>query len=118
MSAVYLYSMQCELIKLRRQGVALGKYDIRKETARAGELTIYDTNSDGQNRTVKLAKFVHESKIWGNDVLYDVEIVWMSEHRFTLKGFEQIAQDGKKIAYAQSWLCRLILLNSAKTTYR
>jgi hypothetical protein len=40
-------------------------------------------------------------------VLFEPHIVWMSESRFTLQGFERDLQEGKVVEYAQSWLCQV-----------
>ena len=40
--------------------------------------------------------------------LTDVHIVWASEGRFTLSGFERHRNpEGQTVDYAQSWLCTL-----------
>lgn len=39
------------------------------------------------------------------EVLYEPHLIWMSEGRFTLAGFERVQVEGTTINYAQSWLC-------------
>jgi hypothetical protein len=73
-----------------------------------GNLEILDVRDDGVNRVIKTARLAESS--FGKKrvmVLFEPHIVWMSEGRFTLQGFERDLQEGKVVEYAQSWLCQV-----------
>lgn len=51
--------------------------------------------------------------IRSQEILYEPHLIWMSEGRFTLAGFERVQLDGKTVHYAQSWMCMIELAGSA-----
>ena len=100
--------MKCRVIRLRKAGVVIPKYDLRNQREARGDLRIIDTRETGFNRIVKLAQLIRESA-HGDDteLLYEPHILWMNEDRFALTGFERIKRDNQLVDFAQSWLCKL-----------
>lgn len=95
-------------MRMRRDGVALPKYELRNQVEWWGDLIVHDVRDDGVNRIIKTARIADES--YGSkrvEILYEPHIVWMNEDRFTLAGFERVLREGKVVEYAQSWLCRV-----------
>lgn len=98
--------MECRIIQMRRQGIALPKWAIREAVEYKGVLTIYDTRENSYNRILKIAKHVQqlgESKTI--HTLYDPHIIWMNDDKFVLAGFERIQMHEGVTDFAQSWLC-------------
>lgn len=98
--------MQVRVVKMRDKGVERDRRALRDHLGHRGMLIIMDVSDQGLRRPAKVARLMQ-----GNDVrheLTDVHIVWCSEGRFTLAGFERHCNDeGKPVDYAQSWLCSL-----------
>lgn len=91
---------------MRRDGIAVPKYQIKDQSDWRGDLVILDVRDDGVNRVIRTARMTDYS--YGTkrvEVLYEPHIVWMNEDRFTLAGFERVLNEGKVVEYAQSWLC-------------
>jgi hypothetical protein len=99
------------VIFTRRAGVALPRYEVNAYPGHRGELSIRDERDEGLYRIVKVARLTCGSSAEGAKpftyALYDPHIVWMENGRFTLHGFERSYEDGKRIEYAQSWLCKI-----------
>jgi hypothetical protein len=98
--------MQVRVVKMRDKGVEHDRRALRDLLGHRGTLIIMDVSDQGLRRPAKVARLMQ-----GNDVrdeLTDVHIVWCSEGRFTLAGFERHSSgEGKPVDYAQSWLCSL-----------
>jgi hypothetical protein len=93
---------------MRQAGVAVPKYALKNQLYWDGNLEVLDVRDDGVNRVIKTARLAESS--FGKKrvmVLFEPHIVWMSEGRFTLQGFERDLQEGKVVEYAQSWLCQV-----------
>ncbi len=100
--------MKCQIIRMRREGVALPKYAIKDAVRWRGELVIMDVRDEGVNRVIKTARLAEQSYEEKRvEILYEPHIVWMNEGRFTLQGFERVLKEGKIVEYAQSWLCQV-----------
>jgi hypothetical protein len=93
---------------MRRDGVAVPKYNLKNQIRMSGELSIQDGRDEGLFRVIKTARLVHvdfnENR---TEILYEPHIVWMNEGRFTLQGFERVYKNGEIVEYAQSWLCSI-----------
>lgn len=100
--------MQVRVVRMRERGVEFDRRMLRDLTGHRGSLLVMDVSDQGLRRPAKVARLMQ-----GRDVRYelcDVHLVWCSEGRFTLAGFErQTNGDGKAVDYAQSWLCALEL---------
>jgi hypothetical protein len=98
--------MQVRVVKMRENGVEHDRRQVRDLIGHRGMLVIMDVSDQGLRRPAKVARLVQ-----GSDIRYeltDVHIVWCSDGRFTLAGFERhMNGDGKLVDYAQSWLCSL-----------
>jgi hypothetical protein len=91
---------------MRRAGVDLPKWSLRETAPTPGELEVLDVRDDGVGRTVKVARLdAGIGPIRRQEILYEPHLIWMSEGRFTLAGFERVQVDGQVVNYAQSWLC-------------
>lgn len=100
--------MKCQVVRMRREGVALPKYALKGAARWRGALVIMDVRDETVNRVIKTARLAEQS--YGEkriEILYEPHIVWMNEGRFTLQGFERILKEGKIVEYAQSWLCQV-----------
>lgn len=74
-----------------------------------GQLAIADTTDQGKHRPTKVASLSQGELVLAE--LRDVQIVWLSEGRMTLTGYEQINDAaGQVVEYRQSWS---IMLGSA-----
>jgi hypothetical protein len=102
--------MRCNLTKMRVAGVAIPKYDLR-EAAKyrdEGDLLILDTRENNLNRIVKRAQFTRYKGRRDVDLLFEPHVLWMSENKFVLTGFEQCLLNGKLPDFAQSWPCKVV----------
>jgi hypothetical protein len=98
--------MQCRMIKMRLQGVDLPKWKLRELASKPGALAVLDVRDDGVGRSIKVARHTSgEGQLQLQDVLYEPHLIWMSDGRFTIAGFERVQVDGQVVNYAQSWLC-------------
>lgn len=98
--------MQVKMVRMRDKGVELHRRTVRDAIAHRGSLVIMDVSDQGLRRPAKVARLMQGDSI--RHELTDVHIVWLSEGRFTLAGFERHRNiDGKPVDYAQSWLCSL-----------
>lgn len=98
--------MQVRVVKMRDKGVELDRRVVRETMGQRGLLVIMDISDQGLRRPAKVARLMQADTI--RHELTDVHIVWLSEGRFTLAGFERHRNtDGKPVDYAQSWLCCL-----------
>lgn len=108
----YAYSIKgaatvnVKMVRMRKNGVATPRRKVQEEYAIRGALVILDVTDQGLRRPVKVARLVH-----GDRAAYELvepHIVWASDNRFTLTGFERGKNDaGESVDYAQSWLCTL-----------
>jgi hypothetical protein len=100
--------MKCRVVKMRRLGNVIPKYDLPNQPELRGELTIVDTRENSLNWVVKRAQ--HVSRFGDHEtvhLLYEPHILWMNEDRFVLTGFERVGVGADAVDYAQSWLCKL-----------
>lgn len=98
--------MLCRLVKIREAGVQIPKGELKYQVTHTGDLKVIDTLENGYNRVVKVAQFTTDGMGYVME-LFDVELVWMNDDRFTLKGIEKVASDRGQIEYAQSWWIRI-----------
>lgn len=105
-SIIYGGAMQVRVVKMRENGVEHDRRQVRDLIGHRGMLVIMDVSDQGLRRPAKVARLLQ-----GRDIRYeltDVHIVWCSDGRFTLAGFERNTNgDGRPVDYAQSWLCSL-----------
>jgi len=100
--------MRCRIIKMRKEGVDLPKWKLREYTPPPGQLEVMDVRDDGVGRSIKVARHTAgEGPLRRQEVLYEPHLVWMSDSRFTMAGFERVQVDGRVVNYAQSWLCTI-----------
>jgi hypothetical protein len=100
--------MLCHITRLRKEGVDLPRHLIREQHRQLGHLEVLDVRDDGVGRTIKVARqaSVHSDFTL---TLYDPQLLWLNEARFTLTGFERVKyNDGRTVNYAQSWLVALV----------
>ena len=98
--------MQVKVIRMRDKGVELPRRIARDGVAHRGLLVVLDTADQGLRRPTKVARLVQGDTI--RQELVDVHLVWCSEGRLTLTGFERRRNEqGQEVDYAQSWLCTL-----------
>lgn len=91
---------------MRRHGVELDRSILRETHGHRGSLVVLDVTDQGLRRQVKVARLMNDATCRAE--LCDVHIVWCSDGRLTLTGFERHRnEDGKPVDYAQSWLCIL-----------
>jgi hypothetical protein len=60
-------------------------------------------------RTVRLARLIDQEDT--ADLLpplLDAKLLWVSDNRLTLSGFERIAISGRTVDFAQTWLAKLL----------
>lgn len=98
--------MRIKLIRMRKSGVEVDRRTLKELYANPGTLIVMDVTDQGLRRPVKVAR------VLDGDVtrfeLNDVHVVWISDGRMTLSGFERQRNDaGELVDYAQSWLCML-----------
>lgn len=87
-------------------GVDMPKWKLRGYVLPPGYLQVLDVRDEGVGRSVKVARHTSsEGEMRRQETLYDPHLIWLSEGRFTLAGFERVQLDGKTVHYAQSWLC-------------
>jgi hypothetical protein len=98
--------MQVKVVRMRDKGVEHDRRHVQNLPAHRGMLIIMDVSDQGLRRPAKVARLMQGADI--RHELTDVHIVWCSDGRFTLAGFERHSNgDGKPVDYAQSWLCSL-----------
>ncbi len=91
---------------MRKAGVPIPRRLLSEELATQGQLVILDVTDQGLRRQVKVARLYQDSL--PRYELVEPHIVWASEGRLTLTGFERGKNDqGAPVDYAQSWLCTL-----------
>lgn len=91
---------------MRVAGVDVPKWKLREFAPRPGVLEVLDVRDEGVSRTVKVARHTTgEDQMRRQETLYEPHLIWMSDGRFTLAGFERVQVDGQTVHYAQSWLC-------------
>jgi hypothetical protein len=96
------------MVMMRKLGVEIPRRMLsdRYTVTYRGLLTIMDVTDQGLRRPVKVARMQHGTRS-GNELI-DPHILWASDGRFTLSGFERVPNDaGELVSYAQSWLCTL-----------
>jgi hypothetical protein len=93
---------------MRKEGVDLPRWKLREYAPPPGRLEVLDVRDEGVSRTVKVARHTAgDGAMRRQETLYEPHLIWMSEGRFTLAGFERVQIDGQVVNYAQSWLCVL-----------
>src|SRR4051812_4361479 len=102
--------MRCRVLKLRKFGMAIPKYQVRQGTEHepAGTLEIFETHESSLGRSLRIAQFRQLEDQSGHiETLYEPQLLWIRGDRLVLSGFEKVISDGNRIDYAQSWLCEL-----------
>jgi len=94
------------IIEMRQAGVARPKGSLRGAWAHKGELEIVDTRENSYNRILKMA-ILRNDKGESIKTLYNVSILWLTDDRLGLTGFERVLREGELVDYAQSWVCRI-----------
>lgn len=98
--------MKTTILEMRRNGVAWPKEALRNQTSYKGELEIIDTRENSYNRIIKLANLKDENgKV--TKTLYNVSILWVTDDKMGITGFERVKKDSDLVDYAQSWVCRI-----------
>lgn len=98
--------MRYQCLPLFLNGVEIPRHEWKYQYTYDGTFRIIDTLENGFNRVLKIAEFT-TSNMKHVYQLFDPQIVWWNDDRFTLKGFERQAKDGVTTSYAQSWLITL-----------
>ena len=100
--------MKIRMVMMRKLGVEIPRRMLsdRFTVVHRGMLTIMNVTDQGLRRPVKVARMQHGAR--SDYELIDPHILWASEGRFTLSGFERVTNDaGELVDYAQFWLCTL-----------
>jgi hypothetical protein len=107
--------MKTIILEMRDFGVARPTGNLRNKSSHKGDLEIIDTRENSYNRIMKLANLKDDN---GKVIktLYNVSILWLTDDKIGLTGFERVQKDGDLIDYAQSWICRIDSQESAVTT--
>lgn len=91
---------------MRKDGVDQPRWKLRELASVLGALEVLDVRDEGVSRSIKIARHASgQGPTRRVDVLYEPHLVWMSEGRFTLAGFERVQSAAGVVNYAQSWLC-------------
>ncbi|MBF8179651.1 hypothetical protein [Herminiimonas contaminans] len=99
--------MKYQLLQLFVDGIEIPRNEWKFQYTSTGVFKITDTLENGFNRVLKIAEFTTEV-MEARYLLYDPQIVWWNENRFTVKGFERKTKDGVTTSFAQSWLITLV----------
>lgn len=91
---------------MRENGVVRPRNTLKMKSCFKGELEIIDTRENSYNRILKLAHVRNESGTILK-TLYNVSILWLTDDKIGLTGFERLMKDGELVDYAQSWVCRM-----------
>jgi hypothetical protein len=94
--------MKVTIRPTRNDGVARDRQAVQRSEGHAGELEIKDTADEGLKRIVKLAKLTTTYQTYE---LFEAHVVWVSENRMCLSGFERVKKGGRMVEYTQSWIC-------------
>lgn len=86
----------------RKAGVAQDRQAVQRFEGYPGEMEITEVKDDELKRVVKVAKLTTTYQTYE---LLEVQIVWMSENRMCLSGFEREKKGSRMVNYAQSWIC-------------
>lgn len=98
--------MRVRVVKMRNKGVEVDRRLLREVAGTPGQLVILDVTDQGKNRPTKVARLQQGEMLRAE--LRDVQLVWLSDGRMTLTGYEQISNDtGQAVEYRQSWLITL-----------
>lgn len=96
-----------KMLKMRINGVEIPRRELNSRFRRPdpGKLSVMDTTDQGLHRSVKMAIFAWEIESLGAATLYDARLLWWSNGRFVLTGFERIRNEQQQLVdVAQSWL--------------
>lgn len=98
--------MKTTILQMRESGVILPRGRLQQQFGAKGLLEIIDTRENNYNRIMKLALLKNEK---GEilKTLYGVSILWLTDDKMGLTGFERVLKDGVVVDYAQSWVCRI-----------
>lgn len=99
--------MKVRVVLMRKAGVAVerrmlsDRYTVKYD----GWLVIMDVTDQGLRRPVKVARLTRLGRPGASMELLDPHIVWASDGKFTLAGFERTLNEaGQTVEFAQSWL--------------
>lgn len=102
--------MRVQVVKMRSAGVEVPKRMLndRYTVTYQGDLVLMDVTDQGLRRPVRVARLVQAYRGSEPLELVDPHILWISDNRFVLAGFESLLNAaGIRVDYAQSWLCSL-----------
>lgn len=99
--------MKYQLLQLFIDGVEIPRHEWKHQYTSTGIFKISDTLENGFNRVLKIAQFTTDP-MQHTYRLFDPQIVWWNDDRFTVKGFERKTKDGVTTNFAQSWLITLV----------
>ena len=98
--------MKTTILEMRSRGVARPRETLRNQTTYKGELEIIDTRENTYNRILKLANLKDgDGRII--KTLYNVSILWLTDDKLGITGFERVPLNGELVDFAQSWVCRI-----------
>jgi hypothetical protein len=98
--------VQVRIVKMRNKGVEIDRRVLQDAAGTRGQLVVQDITDQGRHRPTKVACLL-QGELQRAE-LRDVQLVWMSEGRMTLTGYEQIDNEtGQPVEYRQSWLVML-----------
>lgn len=98
--------MQVRIVKMRNRGVEVDRRVLRDAAGTRGQLVVQDITDQGRHRPTKVARLL-QGELQRAE-LKDVQLVWLSESRMTLTGYEQMDNEvGQPVEYRQSWLVML-----------
>lgn len=102
--------MRVHIIPMRSGGVEVPRRMLndRYTVRHTGDLVMLDVTDQGLRRPVKVARLYQNFANSTPKELIDPRLLWISENRFVLTGFECIRNEaGQRVDVAQSWLCTL-----------
>jgi hypothetical protein len=86
--------MQVRIVKMRCMGVEVDRRVLKETHGHRGSLVVQDVTDQGLRRHVKVARLMSDATCRAE--LCDVQIVWCSDGRLTLTGFERRHNDEGK----------------------
>ena len=111
------FKLIVEVIRVRREGCEIPRYQIALASHPNGVLTIYQNHVPWLNRHVLVAQLIHPETgrlIDGVAPLYDASILRATGSEWILTGFERITNQSmmKEFDYAQTWIVSALSLET------
>jgi hypothetical protein len=89
----------------RQNGIARQRGKLWSTETQEGDLEIVEVRQPDLNRTVKVARL---TTIFNTFELLEAQILWITEDKMCLSGFERRKRGDNIVDYAQSWICSVL----------